>query len=127
MTTATEGRQAMPEPTPSKTPSRPPWYRRWFGGGDLVEVRERHQPHLCRVPGPFDDLERYVGDLGDGARWRCRRCGSVWELSNYHAHNFEWFRREDPTYDEFLRTHDDEGRPITSPQSPPSRPEADRG
>lgn len=78
--------------------------------GDLLEVRERHVQHDCKVPGPIDVTDHYKGSLAHGSRWKCRRCGSVWELSNYYRFDYKWYRREDPTRDEFDRTHDAEGR-----------------
>lgn len=86
--------------------------------GDLLEVRERYVAHDCNVPGPLDRNKEYRGSLAHGSRWKCRRCGSVWELSNYYRFNHKWFRREDPRADEFDRTHDADGRrlPVHSDQ-----------
>lgn len=98
--------------------------RRWFGrgyvqpapsegDGEFLDYREQHKPHDCRIPGPNDGRDDYRGTLADGSRWRCKRCGSVWELVEYYFPYRKWYRREDPTEAEFQRTHDADGRPLT--------------
>jgi hypothetical protein len=83
--------------------------------GDFIEYREYYVPHECKVPFGHGSMRNSHG-LADGSIWRCRKCGSTWEWSNYYSFDWEWFRREDPRRDVFNATHDQLGHPLVALQ-----------